>query len=382
MKIALVYDMVYPYSIGGVEFRNFQLANYLADKGHEVHIFCVKLWQGNNVIKDKLKKRNITIHGICNYNEKYTFKGKRSIFEPLKFSFVLHKELRKYTFDLIDCSSFPYFPALACVKYSKETNTPLIITWHEVWLDYWNEYLGLKGYFGRLIEFLLAKKSKNNITVSELTREKLESLGQHNIKLIENWINFNEIKKVKPSKEKSDLIVIGRQLKHKNIDLIMRSLKIVKEKHPNIRLFIVGNGPDHEALVSLSKKLNLEGNIIFYDFFKEHEKVISLMKSSKILVSASELEGFGISALEAMACKLPIVTLRSDRNAMTELVKDGNGLVLIKDKNEFAKAIIDLLDNEELVLEMSQKALESSKKYDMRSKLKELTDYYAGLVNR
>jgi len=53
MKIAIVYDMHYPFSIGGAEYRNFSLAQNLVLKGHEVHLFGVKMWKDS-----KTKKNN------------------------------------------------------------------------------------------------------------------------------------------------------------------------------------------------------------------------------------------------------------------------------------------------------------------------------------
>ena len=86
MKIALVYDLIYPYSIGGAESRYFSLAKNLVLKGHEVHLFGVKMWPEKNNIK---VANNFFIHGISRYKSKYSFKGNRKVFEPIKYSFFL-----------------------------------------------------------------------------------------------------------------------------------------------------------------------------------------------------------------------------------------------------------------------------------------------------
>ncbi|MBA3064686.1 glycosyltransferase family 4 protein [Candidatus Woesearchaeota archaeon] len=75
MRIALIYDMIYPYTIGGAEVRNYSLAKRLIEQGHEVHLYGVNLWKGPTIIK----KEGIFIHGICRYTKKYNFKGNRSI---------------------------------------------------------------------------------------------------------------------------------------------------------------------------------------------------------------------------------------------------------------------------------------------------------------
>jgi len=65
MKIALVYDMIYPYNIGGAELRNYEIAKRLS-QNHEVHLFGVKMWDGPNIII----REGIVIHGVCRYSDK------------------------------------------------------------------------------------------------------------------------------------------------------------------------------------------------------------------------------------------------------------------------------------------------------------------------
>ena len=72
LKIAIVYDMLYPFNIGGAEIRNYEIAKILAKK-HDVHLIGIKLWKGKQIIK----KNRITYHGVCNYKNMYNFSGKR-----------------------------------------------------------------------------------------------------------------------------------------------------------------------------------------------------------------------------------------------------------------------------------------------------------------
>jgi len=84
MKIAIVYDMLYPFNVGGAEIRNYEIAKVLA-KEHDVHLIGVKLWKGKRVIK----REGITYHGVCRYKKLHSFSGKRSILEPMYYSFKL-----------------------------------------------------------------------------------------------------------------------------------------------------------------------------------------------------------------------------------------------------------------------------------------------------
>ncbi|MEM2276636.1 MAG: glycosyltransferase [Thermoproteota archaeon] len=78
----------------------------------------------------------------------------------------------------------------------------------------------------------------------------------------------------------------------------------------------------------LVEKLGLEKNIVFKGFLEDHDEVISYMKASKVFVLPSSREGFGIAALEANACGIPVITVKHDRNATCDLIKNGvNGFI-------------------------------------------------------
>ena len=77
MKIAFVSDSIYPYNKGGKETRSYDLAVKLAEKGHEVHFYTMKFWEGEDVIK----KDGFYLHGICKElplyknNRRYIWQG-------------------------------------------------------------------------------------------------------------------------------------------------------------------------------------------------------------------------------------------------------------------------------------------------------------------
>ncbi|MBA3064685.1 glycosyltransferase family 4 protein [Candidatus Woesearchaeota archaeon] len=168
----------------------------------------------------------------------------------MKFSFYVFKSLIKEKFDIIDCSAFPYFPAFSCKLYSILRNTPLVITWHEVWMDYWYEYLGWKGIFGVIIEKIVSKLTKNIVSVSNKTKNNLVKLGvdKKNISVVNNWVDIKEIEAIKKSKEEFDIIYAGRFMKHKNIDILIKSVYLAKKEFPDLKSVIIGDGPEKAKL--------------------------------------------------------------------------------------------------------------------------------------
>jgi glycosyltransferase involved in cell wall biosynthesis len=334
------------------------------------------MWKGDGTIK---VATNIFMHGVSRYKKKYTFSGSRDAIEPLKYSFLLFFELRKHDFDLIDVSAFPYFPVFSAKLYSLFKRKPMMITWHEVWDDYWIN-MGLIGFFGRIVERITARLSKNNLCVSDLTAKRLKKLGCKRIEVIPNWIELEEIEKAKPTDEKFDIISIGRFMKHKNFDLLLKVCAILVVKFPKLKVLIIGDGPETLKLLHLRTALRLDKNVEMITFTKEHSQIYSYMKSSKMFVLLSELEGFSITAFEALACGLPVITLKAEKNALAEYIIDGkNGFTCDKNEVEIAQRIGEIMGSKQLQSVISGNNMQLAKEYDSKQAIIKFEKYLTGL---
>jgi glycosyltransferase involved in cell wall biosynthesis len=375
MKIALVYDAIYPYIKGGGEKRFYEIGKRLTKKGHQVHLYGMKLWEGENVIK----QNEMYLHGICKAKKFYTKEGRRSILQAIYFGFHSMK-LIKEDFDVIDCCGFPYFSLFACKLTSIIKKKQLYSTWHEVWgKNYWYEYIGWKGYFGNIIERLAVLMPDKIISVSEHTTYLLknELNSKKLISTVPNGIEFDLITKIKPAKEKSDVIFAGRLTSHKNVDILIKSIKIIKEKNPEIKSLIIGDGPEKKTLKTLTQKLNLEKNIKFFDFLENHNDVYSLMKSSKVFILPSSREGFGLVVIEANACGIPVITVDHKDNAARDLTEEGkNGFVCQLNEKEIAKRIMRILENNS-GRKMKEGCMDLAKKYDWGKIVDEIEGVYS-----
>jgi L-malate glycosyltransferase len=378
MKLALVYDLIYPFSIGGVESRNFSLAKELVLKGHEVHLFGVKMWKGKD---DIAISRNFFAHGVSRYSGKYTFNGKRKAFEPLWYSFFLFFKLMKYDFDIIDVSAFPFFTVFSSKLYSVLKRKPLVITWHEVWGPYCSTF-GILGGFIRMAELICSRLSKNNLCVSERTAKSLKKIGVNCSEVIENWLDISELENAKKLGREYDLISVGRHLRAKNMDMVLKTAFILKKDFPGIKVAIIGEGPETVNLLRMKKLLGLENNVDILGFTKEKEEMYRYLKSSKIFFLPSELEGFSIVSFEAMACGLPVLTLDSERNALADYIEEGeNGYVCKKSEVEFALRIKEMMKSKNKLEKMSRNAAKFASKYDSKNKILEIEKYYRLLKN-
>ncbi|MCE8424166.1 MAG: glycosyltransferase family 4 protein [Candidatus Methanoperedens sp.] len=370
MKIAFVYDAVYPWIKGGAEKRIYELGKRLAGRGNEVHVFGIKWWCGPDIIENE----GMVLHGICSSMELYT-DGRRSISEAIIFSVKLMPHLMKERFDVIDVCAFPYFSCFSARTVSILKRTPMIITWHEVWGEYWYEYLGWKGFFGKFIEKVIARLPDRHIAVSAHTKKELGALGvkKKKITVIPNGIDLMLINDIPANIERCDVIFAGRLIKEKNVNRLIESIWDLKKQLPGIQCLIIGNGPEKQNLVGLIDKLDLKENVKIQDFM-DYRNFVSLLKSSGVFVLASKREGFGIVLLEAMASLTPVIAVESRRSAASDIVNGSNGILCHID--EIQKYIIYILTNETLRKEMVKKGFEYVREYDWEHITEKLSRFY------
>lgn len=369
MKIAFVYDAIYPWVKGGAEKRIYELGRRLVAEGHEVHLFGIKWWEG----EDTIEFEGMVLHGVCSARDLYAG-DRRSISEALIFAASLYPYLRRGRFDLIDVSVFPYFPCFTVKLVSAASKTRVCYTWHEVWDNYWYEYMGRPGLFGKFVEKAVSRISDSNIAVSQLTEKRLHSMGinEKNICVVPNGIDIKsitgagvraELHEGGKDRKNIDIIFAGRLIREKNVDMIIRSVSLLRKELPDIKCCIIGEGPRKEELTDLALKLDVSGNVAFEDFM-DYDVLIEKLRSSKVFLLPSSREGFGIGVIEAYACGIPVITVDQEYNAAKYLVSNGvDGFVVPLGAEEIAAKVRTLLlgDNYD---DFSRAARKKAEKYD------------------
>ena len=223
--------------------------------------------------------------------------------------------------------------------------------------------------------------SNHSIAVSDHTKKGLESLGidHHNIHVVTNGIDIIKINQIKPSIYTCDIIFIGRFIKEKNLDILIESVDHIKKDVPDIECHIIGGGPEEKKLKGMVFYLGLQNNIKFFGFL-DQDDVIAKLKSSKVLVLPSAREGFGIVVIEAFACSVPVITVRSPGNAAQELVNEDTGFVVNPNAGEIGDSIYTIVTDDKFRKKISENAFLKSKEYDWDKKTIQLLNIYNGLI--
>lgn len=281
----------------------------------------------------------------------------------------------KFRPDVIYCHWL--FPdSVACTKLAEYLNIPIILHSHEANLDFHLKHEGFSELISQAV-----KRSNITYCVSENARNtlinRLNVGNLNNIKLLYNGVdtslfyhknNKEELRrKYKFSNHDRILISVGAMDRKKGqYNLIEAINELVWNRERNIKLILVGNGPEYENYSNMIKEYNLE-NYIFMFGSREKSEICDLLNMSDVFTLTSNFESFGIVFLEALACGIPIVATRV--GGIPEIVNNEKyGLLVERDNIEQLKtAICSALNKKWDVDELIHRANEFSLRKQINS---------------
>lgn len=344
MRIALAYDALYPDAKGGVEKRSWELATRLVAQGHEVHLLVPKSWAGDaRSVRD-----GVILRGVCARRDLYTSSGRRAVSPAVAHALGVWKLLRRERFDVVDCQIPAYPAALAAWHATRRTRTNLIVTWHEAWDQDWTDEMGTLGLAGRGIERIVARIPALHLAVSQQTADTLAAIGGAADAVIPPGVDVSAVGSVSERlDEDCDILFAGRLVPTKNLGLLLDAVRLLVGDGLHPKVVVVGDGPARVQWEDHARRLGVEGQVEFRGAVETWEEVISTLRSAKVLALPSLREGFGMVALEAAACGVPVVTVDHRRNAARHVVQDGiTGLCVHPDPESFAEGLKYLLEDE------------------------------------
>jgi glycosyltransferase involved in cell wall biosynthesis len=320
MKIVYVSDAIYPYNKGGKEKRLYEISTRLAKQGHDVHIYTMHWWDGP---EKAICEDGVQLHAISRLYNMYDG-DRRSIKEGILFGFACLK-LISVKFDILDVDHMPFFPVISAWIVCTLRHRRLYGTWHEALTrEDWVTYMGPSGNVAAAIERICIKMPHVITAASKQTKELLNTYHKRNkrIDLVASGVDLKKMETIKPNTESCDVLYVGRLVKGKNIDTLIRAVSIIAEKVPTVRCVIIGGGVEKQNLVKLIDQLGLSKNVSIINPIQDANDVYACMKSAKVFVLPSVREGFGIVALESLACNTPVITIDVPANAAKDLIKN------------------------------------------------------------
>jgi glycosyltransferase involved in cell wall biosynthesis len=341
MRIAIVYDCLYPHTVGGAERWYRNLAERLAEHHHVVYL-TRRQWSRDRMPEGPPGVEIVTVSGGRGL---YAASGRRSITVPLRFGLGVFWHLLRHRrgYDVVHTCAFPFFSVIAARLACAFGGPAVIVDWLEVWTErYWREYLGrVAGGVGAAIQRLCVRLTGTAFVFSKLHADRLQQLGFRGRPIILSGLYGGPTHLLdSPLTRDPTVVFVGRHIREKRVAVIPAAIDRARQRIPNLRATIFGDGPERAAVVAEIERLGLR-EVISCPGFVPWEEVDKAMRSAMCLLLPSQREGYGLVVVEASARGTPTIVVRDPDNAATELISEGqNGLVAESAEPEVLAAAI------------------------------------------
>ena len=340
MRIAIVYDCLFPHTVGGAERWYRELAERL-EGPHEVTYLTRRQWEGENT------GTSFEALAVSSGGALYTKSGRRSTGPPLRFGLGVfwHLLRRASRYDAVHCASFPYFSLLgAWLALRLRRRGPLVVDWFELWTrDYWIEYLGpVGGRIGHFVQRLCVRAPDRSFTFSRMHAARLEAEG-HRAPLTVLTGMYGGASTDDPTEAAKPPVAVfaGRHIPEKRVPLLPDVIAAARAELPGLRGVAYGDGPEREAVILRVAELGLAGSFEVPGRVSP-ERIDQALREAACLVLPSRREGYGMVVVEAAARGVPSVVIAGPDNAATELIEHGvNGFIAASaDPAEVARCVV------------------------------------------
>ena len=373
MRIGIV---LYP-TFGGSGIVATELGKALSKKGHKIHFITYS----EPVRLGELRK-NIFYHEVRTSDY--------PLFKFTPYEQVLTSKLVDVVkFEKLDLLHVHYAIPHASAAYMAQqilkdqgVEIPFVTTLHGTDIT----LVGKDPSFEPVINFSINKSNRVTAVSENLKKETFELFDiKNNIEVIPNFICLKEYKldnndyykkRFAPNNEKVICHVSNFRKVKRIEDVIIAFEGISKEM--DVKLLLVGDGPERARLEQISRNSKFSKNIFFLGSLKSTKEVLNI---SDLFILPSSKESFGLSALEAMACGVPVIA--SDSGGIPEVISHGESGLLnsVGDTYQMTKNALKLLSNESLLESFKTNAYKQAMKFDIEVILPKYEKLYEQCVD-
>jgi len=354
MKILHITPSYLPaYSYGGPILSVHSLNKWLVKRGADITVFTTNI--------DNKGTTNVPLY------QKVLIDGVKVWYFPIsfrkwKYSFKLHKELAKKAmdFDLIHITSVFLSASTLGAYYSKKFNKPYIISPRGSLMK---EPLEMRSSLIKKIYIALIEKrnllgaSAIHFTAEKEKEEYSEAgLDFKSFFVMPNALDSSDLDKYKKTffrkkfnipQKKKVILSLGRISWKKGFDTLIPAFAQVLKKEPDSLLVIAGESDQNykKEVEKIIKENNIFGNVLFTGMLLGEDKA-GAFKESDVFVLPTYSENFGMSVIEAMHCKLPVV-VSEGVGIGEDIIENNAGIVVKKEESDFSEAIWEVLKNKQ-----------------------------------
>ncbi|HKK79789.1 MAG TPA: N-acetyl-alpha-D-glucosaminyl L-malate synthase BshA [Phaeodactylibacter sp.] len=372
MKIGIV---CYP-TYGGSGVVATELGLGLAKRGHEVHFITYKRPARLSAFHE-----NVVFHEVSTQDY--------PLFEYTPYDTSLASKLVDVVkFEDLDLLHVHYAIPHAAVAYmakkillTQGKYIPVITTLHGTDIT----LVGNDNSFAPVVAFSINKSDGVTAVSESLKQQTYDYFDVHNdIRVINNFIDFDRFRRSNKDHFKKAIAPEGERIlvhvsnfrKVKRVEDVLKVFKRVYEEMPS-KLLLIGDGPERHNLEERCREMKLCHET---RFLGKQDAVEELLAISDLFIMPSGSESFGLAALEAMACQVPVIS--SNVGGLPEVNIHGKTGYLseVGDVEDMAANAISVLKDEEKLKQFRKNALEQARRFDIDKILPQYEQYYEEIV--
>jgi glycosyltransferase involved in cell wall biosynthesis len=376
VRICLVYDCLFPYTIGGAERWYRNLGERLAAEGHEVTYLTLRQWKRG----ERGEVPGVRVVSVGPRMKLYTEAGRRRVLPPLVFGLGVLWHLLRHgrRYDVVHTASFPYFSLLAAAAVRRFR---IVVDWHEVWSrGYWLEYLGpVGGRVGHAVQTLCLRVPQRAFCFAHLHARRLREWGVNGEVIVLEGEYAGSADAAPGERAEPVVVFAGRHIPEKRVPALVPALARARERIPGLRGEVYGDGPERGEVLRLRAEHGLE-DVLDVPGFVPAERVEAALRRALCMVLPSRREGYGLIVVEAAALHTPSVVVADEDNAAADLISDSeNGFVAPSASPEDLAAAIERVhaDGQALRERTAAWFARNAERLSLESSLRRVLESYA-----
>jgi N-acetyl-alpha-D-glucosaminyl L-malate synthase BshA len=372
MRIGMV---LYP-TFGGSGVLATELGKALAKKGHEIHFISY-----NQPARLEAFLENVFFHEVSI--------PKYPLFDYAPYETALAGKIveivRGNKLDLLHVHyAIPHASAALLAKQilaEDNKEIPVLTTLHGTDIT----LVGREASYEPVVSWSINNSDAVTAVSKSLVEDTLEHFQvKREVQMIPNFIDFNRFNKkpkehfkkaIAPNNEKI-LVHTSNFRKVKRVDDVIRLFHIVQQEIPS-KLLLIGDGPERSNIEKTCRELKVCDKVTFLGKQEAIEEILSVCD---LFILPSERESFGLSALEAMACEVPVISTNAGGLAEVNIHGKTGFTSEIGNYQEMAGFALDLLQNDEKLESFRHAALEQAKKFNLEDIRLQYIELYKKLI--
>lgn len=375
----------FPPGVGGAETYAYELANGLAERGHDVDVYTQ--WV-DSPDEEADVHENVSVYRICGARRKLV------TFETLWFSYTARRAIDFEQYDVVHGTLMP--ASTIAVTPFNDIDSPVVLTSHgtsigetkAVALETPADYL-LKFFFHPMnvvMDYVASRDVDQVIAISDHAYEQLTTSYRQDEADVEmiphgvdtDWFYPRDEPHPAVAEEKTTLLYVGRLGARKGLDLALRALAEVDDE--GVEFLIAGTGRHEETLRELARELGIADRVWFLGYVPDQDLPV-LYSSADVFVLPSRYEGFGLVLLEAMACGTPVIG--ADAGGIPTAIGDNDtGLIVQRDVDALAEALRSLQTEPTNWQAMGEKSLNQANRNSWDEVTSRVEELYSSLSDK